>query len=90
MNGPKIKKWTVQKATPGLCEGMKQEGLVGESGRHKWQKLDCAKETRRSQGMKADGLMEWNPFHPFEPSTLDRIMKSFKKLFAKIFAQQFF
>ena len=69
---------------------MKLEGLVVESGRHKWQKLDCAKETRRSQGMKVDGLMEWNPFHPFEPFTLDRIMKSFKKLFAKIFAQQFF
>ena len=57
MNGPKIKKWTVQKATPGLCEGMKQEGLVGESGRHKWQNLGCAKETRRAQGMKMDGFL---------------------------------
>ena len=57
MNGPKIKKWTVQKATPGLCEGMKLEGLVGESGRHKWQNLGCAKETRRAQGMKMDGFL---------------------------------
>ena len=30
MNGPKIKNWTVQKATPGLCDGIKLEGFVGE------------------------------------------------------------
>ena len=30
MNGPKMKNWTVQKATPGLCDGIKLEGFVGE------------------------------------------------------------